>query len=161
MSPVIYVKMFVQWGSDIRTNPVIERPFWPITGYSISKQLWRPSLFRYPDIRLSKHAITGLDISHSRNKDGGQNLISELKSVRISRFAGYRASGYRILTVVDNIGFLCFKVCSPYSFTILYKCLTHAYHSSNQVCCGDSLGSLALLVTVCSFHQVICVGACK
>jgi hypothetical protein len=43
--------------------------------------------------------ITDLVIGHSRNKDGCQNLISELKYGRIWRFFGYRVSGYGILTV--------------------------------------------------------------
>jgi hypothetical protein len=57
------------------------------------------------DIRTTLAAIfvliSGPDIGHSRNKDGGRNSISELKSLRILRFSGYRASGYRHLTVVS------------------------------------------------------------
>jgi hypothetical protein len=45
-------------------------------------------------------SISEPDIGHSRNKDGGRNSISELKSIRISRFSGYRASGYCHLTVL-------------------------------------------------------------
>jgi hypothetical protein len=36
--PVKNRTSLVQSNADIRTNPVIERPFWPITGYSISGQ---------------------------------------------------------------------------------------------------------------------------
>jgi hypothetical protein len=37
-------------------------------------------------------------MKRSKKQDGGLNSISELKSVRILRFSGYRVSGYRNLT---------------------------------------------------------------
>ncbi len=59
----------------------------------IGPDIWPP--FCFYDL------ITGRVIGHSRNKDGRQKLKSELKYGRISKFSGYRASGYRILTVFD------------------------------------------------------------
>jgi hypothetical protein len=51
-------------------------------------------------IILPRALITGPDICHFKNKDGRQNSIIQLKYGWISRFSGYRASGYQTLTVL-------------------------------------------------------------
>jgi hypothetical protein len=68
------------------------------TSYQIIRTKWRPY--------CSYDLITAPVISHSRNKDGGRNSILELKSVRILRLSGYRASDDQILTVCITLMFI-------------------------------------------------------
>jgi hypothetical protein len=106
------------------TSSVIERPFLPITGFSISGwQRWRPFIryhvllsntnrIWYPDqisvILRTKMAailpfylISSPDIECIGYRWPSCFSITEPKSVRILKFSGYRASGYRTPTVND------------------------------------------------------------
>jgi hypothetical protein len=95
----------VQSSANIRTNPVIELPFWAVTGYLITGRPKSGHLVRISNLfdNRTRYQIIGSIFFIIRQPYGysirSEFSISELKFGRLSRFYGYRASGYRILTV--------------------------------------------------------------